>query len=345
MARFFFTLSGEHEALPVSEIEAILEAEGHSYTIVEKLDQVLRLRADPESLKAIQDRAALTRICALELFICKAEAGKIVESADRTSFDKVLSPKESFVVRVRRVKNHHPQIRRTALETELGRIILKKSEDTRVRLKGPDKSFIGVLTQGKFAFGVKMAEIVAKPFVERRPSRKPFFHPAAMQAKLARCMVNLARLKAGDLMVDPFCGTGSLLIEARLIGCRILGSDIKRKMAKGTIRNLASSGIDPEGILVADARNLPMKEFDSLVADPPYGRSASTLKRTTRQIVEEVLAEGARLLKKGQRICMAAPKSLQIGRIGRTHGYKHLESHFIYVHRSLTREIAVFEKV
>jgi tRNA G10 N-methylase Trm11 len=42
---------------------------------------------------------------------------------------------------------------------------------------------------------------------------------------------------------------------------------------------------------------------------------------------------------------MAAPKTLNIGRIGTILGYKHLESHFVYVHRSLTREIAVFEKV
>ncbi len=26
-------------------------------------------------------------------------------------------------------------------------------------------------------------------------------------------------------------------------------------------------------------------------------------------------------------------------------GYRHVESHFAYVHRTLTREIAVFEKV
>ncbi len=345
MAGFFFTLSGEHEALPVSEIEAILGAEGHSYTVVEKLDQVLRLRAAPESVRVIRERAALTRICALELFSCRAEVSTIAESADRASYDKVLNSKESFVVRVRRVKNHHPQIERTALEAKIGQIILEKSEGTRVRLRSPDKTFIGVLTQGKFAFGLRMAEIVAKSFVERRPSRRPFFHPAAMQAKLARCMVNLARLRAGDLMLDPFCGTGSMLIEARLIGCRVLGSDIKRKMVRGTMRNLISSRIDPEGIVVADARHLPIRECDSLVADPPYGRSASTLKRTTKQIVEEVFAEGARLLRKGRRICMAAPKSLQIGRIGRTYGYRHVESHFIYVHRSLTREIAVLEKV
>lgn len=40
---------------------------------------------------------------------------------------------------------------------------------------------------------------------------------------------------------------------------------------------------------------------------------------------------------------MASPESIRIGEIGEELGFKHVESHYIYVHRSLTREIAVFE--
>ena len=38
-------------------------------------------------------------------------------------------------------------------------------------------------------------------------------------------------------------------------------------------------------------------------------------------------------------------KTLGIKAVGERLGYKHLESHFAYVHRTLTREVAVFEKV
>ena len=214
-----------------------------------------------------------------------------------------------------------------------------------MNLKNPDKTFTGILTDEKFVFGVKIAEILPKPFVERRPTKKPFFHPSAMQAKLARCMVNLAKPKAGDLVLDPFCGTGGMLVEAALVGCRVLGSDIKRRMVKGTFRNMAYFKIKPEGVFVADARSLPVTEVECVVTDPPYGRSATTVKRTTRQIVEEVLTSVHDMLDKGQRVCMAAPKKLNISTVGTTLGYKHLESHLVYVHRSLTREVVVFEKV
>jgi len=345
VAKLFFLLSGEHETLPVSELKAILEADGYTYTVLEKLDQVLRLEADLSCTEAIRRRAAFTRICGLELFSCKAETSEIVKSIRFINLDEFLQKKESFVARVKRVKRHSPKINRMTLEKKLGELILNKTLETKVKLKNPDKTFIGILTDKKFIFGVKLTEILPKPFVERRPKKKPFFHPSAMPPKLARCMVNLAKPKTKELVLDPFCGTGGMLIEAAFIGCRVLGLDIQRRMVKGTLQNLSHFNIKPEGVIVADARSLPLTKVDCVVTDPPYGRSATTLKRTTKQVVEEVLMAVHSLLDEGHRVCMAAPKSLNIRGIGTILGYKHLESHFVYVHRSLTREIIVFEKV
>jgi tRNA (guanine10-N2)-dimethyltransferase len=98
-------------------------------------------------------------------------------------------------------------------------------------------------------------------------------------------------------------------------------------------------------LILADSRRIPLFKVDAIVTDPPYGRSSSTLKSTTKQLVEEVLAASQSLLGVGQRICIASPKTLNISRIGKKLGYRHVESHFAYVHQTLTREIAVFEKV
>ena len=344
MAKLFFVLSGEHENLPAAELKAILEAEGFAYEVLEKLDQVIRLEATLSCVEAVKRRAAFTRLCCLELFKCEAETSTIIRSMTAASLDEVSVEKESFAVRVKRVRNYAPKTDCMTLERTLGKLILNRNTRARVNLKNPDRTFFGILTDDKFVFGVKLAEIPAKPFVERRPRRKPFFHPSAMQAKLARCMVNLAKPRAGDLVLDPFCGTGSMLIEASLIGCRILGLDIQRRMARGTMRNLAHFEIKPEGIIVSDMRSPPLTKIDCAVTDPPYGISSTTLKRTTKQIVEEFLTAIDELLSKGRRICMASPKTLRIGQMGTALGYKHLESHFVYVHRSLTREIVVFEK-
>lgn len=345
MAKLFFLLSGEHETLPTSELKAILEAENYAFKTLEKLDQALRLEADLNCIEAIKRRAAFTKLCGLELLSCEAETSKILRATCSTSLKEILQNGESFMVRVKRVKNHASKIDSMALERKLGELILNKTKKAKVNLKNPDKTFTAILTDEKFIFGLKLAEIPPKPFVERRPGKKPFFHPSAMPAKLARCMVNLAKPKTGELVFDPFCGTGSMLIEAALMGCGVLGLDIQRRMVMGSRRNLAFFNIKPEGVIVADARSPPVTKIDCVVTDPPYGRSASTFKRSTKRIVEEALIAVYDMLGKGGQVCIAAPKTLNVGSVGSGLGYKHLESHFVYVHRSLTREIAVFEKV
>jgi len=158
-------------------------------------------------------------------------------------------------------------------------------------------------------------------------------------------MVNLAHAKAESVLLDPFCGTGTSLIEATFIGCRAVGVDAQKRMILGTKKNLQFYNISPEGLILADSRRIPLFKVDAIVTDPPYGRSSSTLKSTTKKLVEELLVSSHALLGIGQRICIASPKTLNISRMGTRIGYRHVESHFAYVHRTLTREIAVFEKV
>jgi len=345
VARLFFLLSGEHETLPAAELKAILEAEGYTFKVLEKLDQVLRVEADTKCVEAVKRRAALTRLCALEIFTCEAEPSEAVKALRSKSIGALLKENETFAVRVKHVKSHAKHVDGMSLERKLGEIILNMAENARVNLQTPQKTFIGLLTNDKLVFGLKLADVPPKSFMERRPKKKPFFHPSAMPPKLARCMVNLARPKAGSLVFDPFCGTGSILIEAAFMGCRVLGMDIQRRMARGSLKNFKHFGIEPEGLIVADARNPPVKTVDCVVADPPYGRSATTLKRTTRQIIIECLEAVYDILGKDSHICMAAPKTIGISQIGTALGYGHVESYFVYVHRSLTREIAVFKKV
>ena len=344
MANLFFLLSGENETLPFAELKAILEAEGYAYSAEEKLDQLVRLKADLRSVNAVHRRSAYTMTSALELFTCPAQKNAVAQAANNTDFRSALSPGESFAVRIKRVKEYSEKSDTMNIERKLGKHILQNTVATKVNLNTPDKTFFGVLTNDKLVFGMKLADITPKTFSERRPRKKPFFHPSAMPSKLARCMVNLSRAKTGELVLDPFCGTGSVMIEASLVGCRVLGFDVQRRMAEGTRRNLKYFGVKPAGLVIADSRKLPLKRIDRVVTDPPYGKSATTMKSTTKQIVEGVLGSARVLLGEGQLICIASPKTLNIARIGVKLGYRHVESHFAYVHRTLTREIAVFEK-
>jgi tRNA (guanine10-N2)-dimethyltransferase len=344
LAKLFFLISGEYESLSFSELKAILETEGYAYSVIEKLDQTARIETDTKSIERIQRRSTYTRICALELFASDATVDAIVKAAEATNFRDVLKEGETFAVRIRRVKEYSTKDATMTLERKLGKHILQNTTGTSVNLETPTKTFFGVLTNHKLVFGLRLAEIQPKPFVERRPRKKPFFHPSAMNAKLARCMVNLAHAHVGETVLDPFCGTGTTVLEAALVGCKAIGTDVQRRMAKGSKENLKHFSLTAEGIILADARKLPFNKIDSIVTDPPYGKSATTLKSNTKTIVENILSSAKPLLREGQRICIASPKTIQVAKLGVALGYKHIESHFAYVHRTLTREVAVFEK-
>jgi tRNA (guanine10-N2)-dimethyltransferase len=344
VTKLFFLLSGEHPTLPFSELKAILDVEGFRHKVIGKLKQLMRVEADVESVKSIVHRAAMTRVCNIEIAYCDATTEEISEKVRSAPLEDSLEKGETFVVRVRRIGESAPQLIGKELERRLGAVVLRRVKGVKVHLTNPDKTFFGVLTDNKFIFGLRIAEIIPKPFMERRPRKRPFFHPSAMPPKLARCMVNLAQPKAGELVLDPFCGTASMLIEAGLIGCRVVGFDAQRRMIRGSLRNLVYYGVQPDGLAVADAQNLPTTRVDCIVTDPPYGRVSTTMGRETGQLVKDFLSRVDGHIQKGRRICIASPKSIKIGKLGRELGFKHMESHSVYVHRSLTREIAVLER-
>lgn len=100
--------------------------------------------------------------------------------------------------------------------------------------------------------------------------------------KLARLMINLARADKSKPLLDPFCGSGTVLQEAALLGYQnIWGSDIDPKGISRTKANLAwlKSNYQElkwqEHVQVADVRHLAsfvqQTKFGSIVTEPYLG--------------------------------------------------------------------------
>jgi tRNA G10 N-methylase Trm11 len=81
-------------------------------------------------------------------------------------------------------------------------------------------------------------------------------------------------------LVDPFCGTGGLLLEAALLGIPTLGTDLDSRMVAGSGDNLVwlRQNFDAENCVAlrtADALSLELSAPASgFVFDPPYGRNS-----------------------------------------------------------------------
>jgi tRNA G10 N-methylase Trm11 len=71
----------------------------------------------------------------------------------------------------------------------------------------------------------------------QRPSRDE--KVGMVPPKVAQVMINLAGpLKPLEYILDPFCGSGTILQEAILMGYRAIGSDLEQKMVENSEKNL-----------------------------------------------------------------------------------------------------------
>ncbi|MDD2807566.1 MAG: DNA methyltransferase [Patescibacteria group bacterium] len=102
----------------------------------------------------------------------------------------------------------------------------------------------------------------------------------SLPPKLAKIMINLSSLAESKIILDPFCGSGTLIQEALLLGySKIYGSDISDKAVKDTEVNLKwlkqHSGINLSGtnIFKCDVRELSKKvdQVDGIVTEPYLG--------------------------------------------------------------------------
>jgi len=59
-----------------------------------------------------------------------------------------------------------------------------------------------------------------------------------MPPKLAQIMINLAQIREGQAILDPFCGIGTILQEALLNDYRIIGSDANGEQVENSKENL-----------------------------------------------------------------------------------------------------------
>ena len=117
-------------------------------------------------------------------------------------------------------------------------------------------------------------------WVERKAPHRPFFNPVSLDPKLARAMVNIA-CPNGGYFLDPFCGTGGLIIEGILCGMDCFGSDLAWPMVIGTRDNAiwakergGAGSYEIRNGSATDLSNIWDGPFDGFAFDPPYGRNA-----------------------------------------------------------------------
>src|SRR5207245_3481456 len=146
----------------------------------------------------------------------------------------------------------------------------------KVKLEDPEYevSLIEGRRKGRTYLLLTKPGIMNQGWAGRRPRARAFFHPSAIFPKLSRALVNIAGVKEGETLLDPFAGTGSILLEASIVGALPAGVDISRKMARGALANAQKCAQPWLGEMRADSMSLPLTRVDAIATDVSYGMSS-----------------------------------------------------------------------
>lgn len=149
-------------------------------------------------------------------------------------------------------------------------------------LSNPKTTFLVVMTAEKIWLGEVLSESDGS---WNEHSQKAQLYSSALPTRLARAMVNLVAAP-GDKIIDPCCGSGTILVEAFSIGIKALGCDINPKLPIMSVENLKHFGMDGM-VLIADARNMA-GNFDAAVTDLPYGRNCPMDEQLCHDILQNI---------------------------------------------------------
>ena len=161
--------------------------------------------------------------------------------------------------------------------------------------------------------------------MKQRGTMKPAPHPdIAMSPRLARTLVNLADLRPGQTLLDPFCGSGTILIEAHAKSLRCLGLDSRSARVQQARENLrwSAGGISDRGFdfRKGDAREasrmLRGTKVDAVVTEPlllptldarPKTQTARAMVGEAAEVYNDALASLADSVDPDGRIVMVVP--------------------------------------
>jgi len=341
-----FILSGEHSTLPLAELQASLEAEGYQYTLKEHRERIAIYDVNSNGAALATERTALVNLAQKILFEVPMVEQQIIKRVEEIDFQLFIRKRSRFGVQITRIRTEHQSVDIEELQRKIGSIIWQTMRGkVIVDLDAPDVLFLGVIYGERFFFGIFLASRDRRYFFNRQSPRRPFFVPSAMDPKIARVMVNFSRASHSDIFLDPFCGTGGFLLEAKAVGCLPIGLDIDANILAGCYQNLTHYKTPFLGS-IADARvpSLRPRVIDAIATDPPYGRTSSTKGAKVENLIQSCLLPLADVLKPGGHLCFAVPLKHYNDELIMTKEFSIIESHTMRIHRSLKRHIVVLQR-
>jgi len=312
MPESFFIVSKEYLELAVDEV----------VTLAKMYDRFSKIKTI-SNLIIIQSKTPWEKIACRATFV--KTAGQLIRKMSNVFFDEknysILFGARSFMCKA--INLSAKQVDIPEIERSLGSMVVTFCNAT-VSLDSPDVVIYLIFTDEENFFGFSRGS--AEP---ARPKKAVKFHHE-LDWKLTRAMINLAKIREGETVCDPFCGTGSTLLEAQSMGINAVGIDFDKKMCQISQKNLKANKFDLP-VFNQNWDYMLQLKYDGIVTDLPYG-TASRVSEPPQKMMQSFISK----MPKKKKFAIMCKKGMEDNiKIKLTKKYE------IYRHKSLTRMILV----
>ncbi len=156
----------------------------------------------------------------------------------------------------------------------------------------------------------------------QRDEKRPFFDPLmVISVRLAKILINLSQVKPNGVLLDPFCGLGTILQEAALMQLQPIGSDDDSRNIRECKENLAwakktvGMNILPK-VTIRRVEKMGLVKADAIATEPylgpflkklPFENEARDIAAELTPMYDSFLREARKTLRVGAKMAVIVP--------------------------------------
>lgn len=284
MKKYLFIL-GRNVALSIAEIESYLKKECIDFEIISNVKNGLLVETKDVLPTGIVDR--LGGVISLGEVLATGSLNKVKKELDKSMIYFGTGNKLNYVV-FDFDGDYHDDI-----------LVYLKHRFKEEKLKATEKKPTGniKMQEGEFAPNVKSNLIDEQYFVfkdnfgkiieecdydavELRDMKKPVKrNELTISPRLAKILINLSEVKRNEILLDPFCGIGTVLQEALLQGVKVVGVDKDKNAIHNAEINLKWFNFDKDNykLIYNDSSSVKIPKVDALATEPDLGELQKTV--------------------------------------------------------------------
>jgi tRNA G10 N-methylase Trm11 len=260
MKDYIFVLGRDPE-LSIAEIKSYLKSRKYDFIIKEENKKIVLVAINNLNEKIIEELGGTVKIA--EVFNIKG----ININQDEIKYGFSVYGYKNLKEIDRKLKDY--------FKSQKTKVIIKKPKKDNKFSPSEKGNFIDFVVYNNY---IAKTILVSDPLQYIKRDSKPYFDRLKVTSiRLSKILINLAGIKEGESLLDPFCGTGTILQEALLLGINCYGIEKDHTTYEGCKLNLTwlkkNYKTSRFEVFYGDARESSkfVKEIDCVVTEPYLG--------------------------------------------------------------------------